>query len=92
MSKSLSLEEKIADPSGAYGSPEEVLQDRALDREGKRRVLESWERDAREMMVAEEENMSGGEPAMLGRVLEALASVTDLGDEAAKRVGTKHGG
>ncbi len=89
--KPLSLDEKIADPSGAYRSPEAVLADSNLSRDDKRRVLESWERDARELQVAEEENMGGGEPAMLGRVLEALASVADPNEEE-RPATTKHGG
>lgn len=88
----VSLDEKIADPSGAYDTPEEVLRDAALDRDAKRRILESWERDARELQVAEEENMGGGEPAMLGRVLECLAQVSDEEDDKDPASNAKHGG
>ncbi len=87
-----SLDDKIADPSGAYDTPEEVLRDASLDRGAKRRILQSWERDARELQVAEEENMGGGEPAMLGRVLDCLAQVGDEDEDKDPASNSKHGG
>lgn len=60
------------DYSLRYESPEAVLADDELTAAQKRVLLEAWERDARELSVAEEEGMAGGERAMLDRVLEAL--------------------
>ncbi|WP_340120069.1 hypothetical protein [Pelagibius sp. 7325] len=59
----------------AYEAPADVLADTTLSDAQKRRILESWERDARELAVAEDENMGGGEPNDLDRVLQALAEL-----------------
>ena len=84
------LEKTVAQPWTAYKTPEEVLDDSHLDDHQKRRVLESWEHDARELAVAEEENMGGGEPNMLDRVLKALSGLP-AEDEKPRGPSTTHG-
>ncbi|MGF1628580.1 MAG: hypothetical protein ACFCUT_03850 [Kiloniellaceae bacterium] len=90
MTTQIELEKAVTQPWSVYKTPEAVLVDTRLNDAEKRRVLESWERDARELAVAEEENMGGGEPDMLGRVLEALATLP-AGDERPRGPATKHG-
>jgi hypothetical protein len=90
MSTQTELDRAVSRPWSVYKTPEAVLADRRLDSAQKRRILESWERDARELAVAEEENMGGGEPDMLGRVLEALSTLPAV-DERPRGPGTKHG-
>ena len=84
------LERAVTQPSSVYEAPEDVLADSRLDDTQKRRVLESWERDARELAVAEDENMAGGEPNRLGAVLEALAKLPAT-DERPRGPATLHG-
>jgi hypothetical protein len=84
------LERAVVQPWSVYKEPEEVLADSRLDDTQKRRVLESWERDARELAVAEDENMAGGEPNRLGAVLEALAKLP-AEDERPRGPATLHG-
>lgn len=48
----------MANPERAYTLPEEVVNDAALTREQKRRILESWAHDQGELAQAEAENMS----------------------------------
>lgn len=88
--KNNDVEEAVARPWAAYQTPEAVLNDDATTAAQKRRILESWERDSRELAVAEEENMGGGESNMLGRVLEALATLP-APDERQRGPATKHG-
>lgn len=90
MSMQTELERAVSRPWSVYKTPESVLADTRLSAAEKRRVLESWERDARELAVAEEENMGGGEPDMLGRVLEALATLPPV-EEKSRGPNTKHG-
>lgn len=84
------LDNAVAQPRSVYRTPEEVLVDHSLTDDQKRRVLQSWEQDARELAVAEEENMGGGEPDMLDRVVRALATLP-AGDEKPRGPATIHG-
>jgi hypothetical protein len=84
------LEQAVLQPWSAYDDPADVLADSRLSDAEKRRVLESWERDARELAVAEEENMAGGEPNRLGAVLEALSKLP-AEDERPRGPATMHG-
>src|SRR4026208_2192138 len=53
--------EAKANPSRFYRRPSEVVRDRRLKRDEKLAILEAWELEARELAVAAEENMGGGE-------------------------------
>jgi hypothetical protein len=75
----------------AYKAPHDVLADTALSDAQKRRILESWERDARELAVAEDESMGGGEPNDLDRVLQALAELPAPEEERSRGPATMHG-
>lgn len=67
------------DPEGTFPNPQEVIQDKSLSREQKIKILEQWEWDARELHVAEEENMPNhhGQPTQLSRIHEALRQLRD---------------
>lgn len=82
------FEKAVNDPALAYRTPEDVLADPRFDRDAKREILKSWELDARELAVAESENMGGGEPNMLTRVLSALADLADEEGASGKRAST----
>lgn len=93
-SHSKDIERAIRSPTSVYAAPEDVLADSGLDVATRRKILKSWEVDARELAVAEAENMGGGEPNMLTRVLAALAEIDDarLDREArTAKVPTVHG-
>jgi len=68
----MNIEKALLNPSGSFARPLDVLTDTTLSREEKIRILRRWEYDARELEVAEEENMAGGPPDQLDQVLEAL--------------------
>jgi len=84
--------EAAANPTRFYRAPGEVLQDRRLTREEKLAILEAWELEARELSVASEESMGGGEPNLLQEVVDARL---ELGDETSptddSHAPTKHG-
>lgn len=71
------FERALQDPKSVYDTPEQVLADPRLDREGKRLILETWRQDAEALLRAEGEAMTGGEPNMLGRVDAALRTMAD---------------
>jgi len=67
------IDKALRDPSSVYHFPREVLEDGSLDDSQKLAILQRWEMDARELLIAEEENMGGDGPSMLSRVHRALA-------------------
>ncbi|MGH6792658.1 MAG: hypothetical protein ACREDZ_11840 [Kiloniellales bacterium] len=88
--RSKEIETALIDPSGVFDRPEAVLSRNDIDHETKIEILRRWEYDAREMQVAEEENMAGGESDLLDRVLKALKTLQ--APDAEKEAPTKHGG
>jgi hypothetical protein len=69
------VENAIADPTRYYTSPMDVVRDDALDSEEKRRILESWKKDAELLSTAQDENMAGGERPQLQDVSLALGAL-----------------
>jgi hypothetical protein len=74
------IESAISDPTRHYTCPMDVVNDESLDMEEKRRILESWKKDAELLSTAQGENMAGGERPQLQDVNLALQ---ELGQAAA---------
>lgn len=68
----MDTEQAMLDPASAFSSPDEVCHDPSLSLEDKLKILRRWEYDARELEVAEEENMAGEASINLDSVLSAL--------------------
>ena len=62
------IAEILANPAAHFPSPADVAGDARLSPRQKRAALATWEQDARQLAVATEEGMSGGEPARLDEV------------------------
>lgn len=78
------LRAALLDPAAVFGSPEEVEHDARLSQDDKLAILKSWEEDARELAVAEDENMAGGEPSRLEEVVAARVRLTGAVEQSAK--------
>lgn len=87
----MDIEKAMLDPASAFVSPTDVLDEPLLTRNQKIRILRRWEYDARELEVAEEENMGGGPPDILDEVLQALHRL-DAEVDIARAPPTKQGG
>ncbi|HSS06270.1 MAG TPA: hypothetical protein VLK83_03940 [Rhodanobacteraceae bacterium] len=72
------VENAIADPTRLYASPMDVVHDAELATDEKRRILESWKKDAELLSTAQDENMSGGERPQLQDVSLALGELDRL--------------
>jgi len=59
-----------------YERPREVLEDEALARYQKYRLLTRWAYDELRLMSSSDEGMDGGDSACLHEVMEALREVT----------------
>jgi len=68
----MDIKKAMLNPTSEFTHPEEVLAEQSLTHEQKIQILRRWEYDARELEVAEEENMGGTSPSMLGEILNAL--------------------
>ena len=67
--------EKIEQPENHYESPTEVANDRTLTNDKKMKALDTWEQDARQMLVASNEGMPEGLDPRLGEVISAKEEV-----------------
>ena len=73
----LDLERALLDPASSFDAPQDVVQSPDLSRTQKIEILCRWAYDARELAVAEEEGMVGGEPTNdLDAVVAALNNLT----------------
>lgn len=70
----IDVDNAVMDPTRYFSRPCEVLDDARLNRDEKRRILESWALDAELMSEAESENMRGraGDPSFLREAKLAL--------------------
>lgn len=70
------LDQALRDPASVFASPEAVAGHPDLSLAQKIEVLRSWEYDAAELAVAEEEGMVGPENTILQRIVLTLAGLT----------------
>lgn len=55
----IDLKRAMLDPSDVFASPEEVVNSKDLNTQQMIQILQQWEYDEKEIMIAEEENMGG---------------------------------
>lgn len=79
------------DPSSVYKNPSDVVNDNTISRDEKIEILRVWEYDAREIQVAEEENMRPDNNNVLDEVLLALKKI-GAGPETKRTAPNKQGG
>ncbi len=68
----MNFEKAMLDPDSMFASPDDLFGEQSLTRDQKIKILRRWEYDARELEVAEEENMGGGPPGKLDEILKVL--------------------
>ncbi len=66
------IEKAMLDPTAVFKAPADILGREDMSRQQKIEVLRRWEYDARELEVAEEENMQGAQPDILDEIYRAL--------------------
>jgi hypothetical protein len=66
------LDHLVKDPWEHFASPMDVVAEPSLNKDDKRKILESWALDAELLSKAEAENMSGGDRPELQAVKLAL--------------------
>ena len=66
---------KTESPIRHFEKPRQVAHDQSLTLTEKKKALDTWEEDAQALQRAEDEGMTGGEPAKLIDVIEAKKSI-----------------
>ncbi len=71
-----SVDAALRHPSTYFAEPKDVVAHPQLSQDVKLAILREWEQDARRLSTSESEGMGGGEENMLGRVEEAIQTLT----------------
>jgi len=90
----LDIDAALNNPASVFASPVDILRRTDLSKPQKVSLLERWERDERELMVAADESINmHGEQGESGRTLAKIRSaLRALGeDEKPDGVPTRHG-
>lgn len=87
----IDLDKALLDPAGTFARPDDIVRHPDLSRSAKIRLLAEWERGARELAVAEDEGMTGGEESMLNRVRRAITALGADEEAGPPASTTKHG-
>jgi hypothetical protein len=61
MADSLKAKDKVENPKANFDKPKEIVQDKALSHEEKKKALNTWEQDERQLLTASNEGMPGSE-------------------------------
>jgi hypothetical protein len=57
-------DEKVANPSTEFEMPKDLIKDSDRSHADKRQALDTWEQDARQLMIASNEGMPGKEKGL----------------------------
>ncbi|SEA27408.1 hypothetical protein SAMN05660420_01683 [Desulfuromusa kysingii] len=68
----MDIQRAMLNPAAEFTNPTDVFQQQSLTREQKIKILRQWEYDARELAVADDENMPGGPPNQLDEIVQIL--------------------
>jgi len=73
---------KVEKPETHFDKPKDVVRDKTLSADEKKKALNTWEQDARQLMTASNEGMPGSEEGIepddrdrLGEVVRAKAKI-----------------
>jgi hypothetical protein len=80
------FDKALLSPTKVFESPMEVARTDALTTEQKLEILKRWEAEARDLQVAQEENMTGGEGSGLIDVRRAIDAVCRM-DQVSEKDG-----
>ncbi len=59
MADSMKAKDKVENPEANFDKPKEIVQDKALSHDEKKKALNTWEQDERQLLTASNEGMPG---------------------------------
>jgi hypothetical protein len=82
MADRLKVIDKVENPRAHFDKPKKIVQDKALSHDEKKKALNTWEQDERQLLTASNEGMSGDDEGLqseetnrLGEVVRAKAKI-----------------
>jgi hypothetical protein len=79
------LKDKIANPEGHFDKPKDVVQDDALSHQEKKKALNTWEQDERQLLTASNEGMPGSDEGQRKKEANRLAEVVQAKDQIGEK-------
>ena len=76
---------KIVNPEVHFDKPKDVVQDEALSHQEKKKALNTWEQDERQLLTASNEGMSGSDEGQRKKEANRLAEVVQAKDQIGER-------
>ena len=83
-SPNVDLKDKIEHPQAYYKTPDEIANDNELNPKQRKKALDTWEQDARQMLTASNEGMAGSEEGIardkhnrFGDMVRAKAKISE---------------
>ena len=85
MADSLSAKDKVENPEANFAMPKEIVQDKALSHNEKKKALNTWEQDERQLLTASNEGMPGSEEGLQSdddnRLGEVVRTKEEIGEK-----------
>ena len=82
MADSLKAKNKVKNPKANFDKPKEIIQDKTLSHDEKKKALNTWEQDERQLLTASNEGMPGRNEGLrpddgnrLGQVVRAKEKI-----------------
>jgi hypothetical protein len=79
------LKNKIVDPKAHFDKPKEVVQDDALSHQEKKKALNTWEQDERQLLTASNEGMPGSDEGQRKKEANRLDEVVQAKDQIGEK-------
>lgn len=73
----IEFKKALSNPSQAFDSPKNIIYDNRFTNEQKLEILHSWEFEAKELEIAEDESMNETSPDILDEILAAIQQVSN---------------
>ena len=64
MADNVKVKNKVEHPEANFDKPKEIVQDKSLSQDEKKKALNTWEQDERQLLTASNEGMPGSEEGL----------------------------
>jgi hypothetical protein len=79
------LKNKIVDPAAHFDNPKDVVQDDALSHQEKKKALNTWEQDERQLLTASNEGMPGSDEGRRKKEANRLGEIVQAKDQIGEK-------